>query len=362
MEKPKDNTLTFIDLFSGCGGLSIGFEIAGFTSLFACDFWKPANLTFKQNFPHCPLFERDVKELIDEKLKVYIGRVDVVAGGPPCQGFSFAGKQWVDDPRNRLFVEFIRIVSVVKPKYVVMENVPPILTLASGKFLREIVATYNKNGYQVKANVLNARYYGVPQERKRAIFLAWREELKEPNYPVPQALPYVTCKDALSDLESEEFVEEQEYHSQAQSEYQIWSRNGCRRLHNHVGSTISLLNHRRAAEIKQGGNEQDLPNWLKLKSRRINPKLKNISTGFRRLQANKAANTIIRASGLESQPLHYKFNRQLTVRELARLSSFPDKFVFLGSVRDQKGQIGNAVMPLMAYAIAKELRKVLYAN
>jgi len=359
----KDKTLTFIDLFSGCGGLSVGFEIAGFTSVFACDFWSPANLTFKHNFPTCPLFEGDVKELDEKKLNKFIGCIDVIVGGPPCQGFSFAGKQWVDDPRNRLFVEFIRIISLVKPKYVVMENVPPILTLASGKFARDIFAAYNQAGYKVKANILNARYYGVPQERRRAVFLAWRNELPEPQYPAPRTLPYVTCKDALSDLESEAFAEKQEYHYQAQTGYQTWLRGDSEGLFNHTGSTISLLNHRRAAEVKQGGNEQDLPDWLKLKSRRVNPKLKNISTGFRRLQANKAANTIIKASGLESQPLHYKFNRQLTVRELARLSSFPDKFVFLGSVRDQKGQIGNAVPPLLAYAIAKEIRKVInYAN
>lgn len=359
MAEPKNNTFTFIDLFSGCGGLSIGFELAGFISVFACDFWPPANLTFKHNFPHCPLYEGDVKAINQEKLSPYMGNTDVVVGGPPCQGFSAAGKQWINDPRNRLFVEFIKIISLVKPKYVVMENVPPILTLASGKFAREIFAAYNRAGYQVKANILNARYFGVPQERKRAVFLAWRDKLPEPNYPKPQTLPYITCKDALSDLEYEPFVVKQDYHYQAQTEYQIWSRGDSEGLYNHLGSTISLLNHRRAAEVKQGGNEQSLPNWLKLKSRRINPKLKNISTGFRRLQANKAANTIIKASGLESQPLHYKFNRQLTARELARLSSFPDKFVFLGTVRDQKGQIGNAVPPLLAYAIAKELKKVL---
>lgn len=359
----KDKTLTFIDLFSGCGGLSVGFEMAGFTSVFACDFWQPACLTFKHNFPNCPLFEGDVKEVDEKKLSRFIGKTDLVIGGPPCQGFSAAGKQWIEDPRNRLFVEFIRIISLVKPKYVVMENVPPILTLASGRFLREIITTYNKNGYQVKANILNARYYGVPQERRRAVFLAWRDGLPEPQYPTPQALPYVTNKDALSDLENESYADKQPYLSQAHSEYQKWARKGSGLLDNHVGTEISLLNQRRASEIKPGGNEQDLPSWLKLRSRRINPNLKKISTGFRRLQANKAANTIIKASGLESQPLHYRFNRQLTVRELARLSSFPDSFVFLGSTRDQKGQIGNAVPPLLAFAIAKETRKIInYAN
>lgn len=355
----KTNTLTSIDLFSGCGGLTVGFDMAGFTSVLACDFWEPANLTFKHNFPKCQLHEGDVKDLDEKRLHQYIGKVDVVIGGPPCQGFSAAGKQWIDDPRNRLFVEFIRIISLVKPKYVVMENVPPILTLASGRFLREIVATYNKHGYEVKANILNARYYGVPQERRRAIFLAWKKGFKEPQYPTPQVLPYVTAKDALSDLEAESYADKQPYRSQAHSEYQKWTRNPQGLLYNHVGTEISLLNQRRASEVKPGGNEQDLPSWLKLRSRRINPNLKKISTGYRRLQANKAANTIIKASGLESQPLHYRFNRQLTVRELARLSSFPDSFVFQGSTRDQKGQIGNAVPPLLAFAIAKEIKKVL---
>lgn len=355
----KNRKPTLIDLFAGCGGISAGFDMAGFESMFACDFWPPSCLTFKHNFPHRTHFEGDVKDLDEKKLSEFIGKVDVVAGGPPCQGFSFAGKQWVDDPRNRLFVEFIRIISIVKPKYVVMENVPPILTLASGRFLKEIIAEYNKNGYQVKANILNARYYGVPQERKRAVFLAWRDGLPEPDYPKPKALPYVTSKEAISDLERESFLEMQPYRSHAHSEYQKWARIRSRLLHNHVGTEISLLNCRRASEVKQGGSEKGLPNWLKLKSRRINPKLKNIATGFRRLQANKAANTIIKASGLESQPLHYKFNRQLTVRELARLSSFPDSFIFLGSTRDQKGQIGNAVPPLLAFAIAKEIKKVL---
>lgn len=361
MEKLKDTKPTFIDIFSGCGGLSLGFEMAGFKSILACDFWPPACLTFKNNFADCSLFEGDVKDLTYEKLTQHIGnqKIDVVVGGPPCQGFSTAGKQWINDPRNRLFVEYIRIISLVKPKYVVMENVPPILTLASGRFFKEIVATYNSNGYEVKANILNARYFGIPQERKRAVFLAWRKGLTEPQYPTPQVLPYVTCKDAISDLENEEFAERQLYSSHAQTEYQEWSRSDHRELLNHVGSDISLLNKRRASVVKQGGNELDLPDWLKLKSRRINPNLKHISTGFRRLEANKAAHTIIRASGLESQPLHYKFNRQLTVRELARLCSFPDSFIFYGSVVDQKGQIGNAVPPLLAFAIAKEIKKLL---
>jgi len=359
MAKSKNKQLTIIDLFSGCGGLSLGFEMTGFTSVLVCDFWKPANLTFKHNFPNCKLYEGDIKDLDKKKLSQYIGKADVVVGGPPCQGFSAAGKQWINDPRNRLFVEFIRVISLVKPKYVVMENVPPILTLASGRFLQEIVKTYKQIGYQVKANILNARYYGVPQERKRAIFLAWQKGLAEPEYPKPQALPYITCKQAISDLEEESYAQAQRYCSQAHTEYQKWVRTGSKLLCNHLETKISLLNRRRASEIKPGGNEQDLPNWLKLKSRRINPNLKNISTGYRRLQANKAANTIIKASGLESQPLHYRFNRQLTVRELARLSSFPDKFVFQGSLRDQKGQIGNAVPPLLAFAIAREIRKVL---
>lgn len=351
---------TFIDLFSGCGGMSLGFDMAGFKSVFACDFWQPACKTFKHNFPECFLYEDDIRDLTYEKLKKHVsGEVDVVVGGPPCQGFSAAGKQWIDDPRNSLFVEFIRIVSLVKPKYAVMENVEPILRLASGRFLRDIVDAYNQAGYQVKANILNARYFSVPQERKRAIFLAWRQDQPEPEYPTPQAIPYVTCKDAISDLENEKYAPRQEYASQADSEYQNMARNPQGLLHNHVATDISLLNQRRASEIKPGGNEQDLPNWLKLKSRRVNPKLKNIATGFRRLEANKAANTIIKASGLESQPLHYRFNRQLTVRELARLSSFPDGFDFQGSVRDQKGQIGNAVPPLLAQAIAKQIRKVL---
>jgi DNA (cytosine-5)-methyltransferase 1 len=358
MSKKKDKQPTIIDLFSGCGGLSLGFEMAGFKSILACDFWKPACLTFKNNFPGCQLFEKDIKDLNKTQLEG-IENIDVVTGGPPCQGFSTAGKQWLEDPRNRLFVEFLRIINLVRPKYVVMENVPPILTLASGRFLKEIIASFKKISYQVKANVINARYYGVPQERKRAIFLAWQIGLKEPQFPKPKPLPYVTCREAISDLENEEFSEKQKYHAQAQSEYQTWSRGDSRELFNHVGSTISLLNQRRAAEITQGANEAELPNWLKLKSRRTNPKLKNISTGFRRLEANKASPTIIRASGLQSQPLHYRFNRQLTVRELAKLCSFPDSFVFYGNIRDQKGQIGNAVPPLLASAIAKEIKKVL---
>ncbi len=136
MKKLKDTKPTFIDLFSGCGGLSLGFEMAGLKSVLACDFWKSACLTFKNNFPDCPLFEGDVKDLTKKKLTELIGKedIDVVVGDPPCQGFSTAGKQWIDDPRNRVFVEFTRIISLVEPKYVVMENVPPILTLASGRF------------------------------------------------------------------------------------------------------------------------------------------------------------------------------------------------------------------------------------
>lgn len=358
MTKTKAYKPTVIDLFSGCGGLSLGFEMAGFKTVLACDFWPPACLTFKKNFPDCYLLEKDIRRLTKSFLEEKIKKADLVIGGPPCQGFSIAGKQWLGDPRNMLFMHFLRVVYTIKPKFLVLENVPPILTLANGRFFKEIVTAFKCLDYQMKANILNSRFYGVPQERKRAIFLGWQKGLKEPKFPEPKALPYVTCKEAISDLENEEFSNRQKYHAQAQSEYQIWSRGDSRKLFNHLGSTISLLNQRRAAEVKQGQNEAKLPGWLKLKSRRINPKLKNISTGFRRLEVNKASPTIIRASGLQSQPLHYRFNRQLTVRELARLCSFPDSFIFYGNIRNQKGQIGNAVPPLLALAIAKEIKKV----
>lgn len=341
-----------IDLFSGCGGLSLGFEMAGFKTVFACDFWRPACLTLKENFPACEVFEGDIKKVRGEDLKKKFGGIDAVIGGPPCQGFSIAGKRLIDDPRNRLFLEFLRIVRTVAPKYAVVENVPPILTVAQGSFKDEIFEAFGKIGYKVKARVLDSRYYGVPQERKRAIFLAHRRDVPEPAFPEPKVLPYVTCQQALSDLEDLEMKLKQKYKSPPRSDYQKWARSSSEFAYNHVGTELSTLNKRRSAEIRSGGNEKDLPSWLKLPSRRRNPKLKNITTGFRRLLPNKPAHTIIKASGLGSQPLHYKFNRQLTVRELARLHSFPDSFVFLGSTRDQKGQVGNSVPPLLSKALA----------
>ena len=213
--------LNIIDLFCGCGGFSLGFERAGFNILLGIDIWKDALLTFSHNHKHSRTLQADLStldpkdtlRLLDNK------RIDVIIGGPPCQGFSVAGKRIVDDNRNKLYKRFVEFVDHFKPKAFVLENVPNILSIGNGIIRDSIVSDFSAIGYQVEYKIMTASDYGVPQNRRRAIFVGFRNGHKF-SFPLPYETPKITAKDALSDLPECGVTDGDEYPKECDSEYQ----------------------------------------------------------------------------------------------------------------------------------------------
>lgn len=345
--------MTVIDLFSGVGGLSQGFVLEGFDIRYAVESDKSIAEAYKLNHPTTEVISEDIckvnlKELNSED-------VTVIIGGPPCQGFSQKGKRLsINDERNFLFREFIRFVDFFKPKYFLMENVPNITTTSSGLFREEIIKEFSKLGYSIDCQVLNAVYFGIPQERKRAFFLGKRGnsllELPLEN----KLLKKTTIKDAIYDLpfiESGKGEEISEYDKEMSSDYQKLMRKNSKKLFNHKATNHSKLALERLSMIPKGKGKEVLPSHHKTKS--------IFSGTWTRLKEDGQAATITTrfdtpSSGLFTHPI---LNRCLTVREAARIQSFSDDFIFYGAKTSQMKQVGNAVPPLLSKEIAKLIKK-----
>jgi len=332
---------SFIDLFSGAGGLLRGFMDAGFTPTFSVEMWEPAIKTHEGNYPDVPLIKKDIRTITNSEIKQFNGAVDVVIGGPPCQGFSTIGKRLVKDPRNELVFEFIRFVEVIKPKVFLMENVKGLLSSDGGKIKRAIENEFNNIGYNVISSVLCAADYGVPQLRNRVFFLGVRNDLNiDPTFPMPivKKDEYKTVGDAINDL--------------------VGMENS---IPNHVPMKHNKTVTARISCIKEGeGIPKDgLPEELAHGSRSDykDNKIKNFSHVYKRLHRNKPSTTMV--PGHNAFPLHPTENRSLTVREAARIQTFPDDVVFYGTRQDQCIQVGNAVPVKLAYELAKHIMKIL---
>jgi len=366
--------MNVIDLFCGAGGLSLGFEMAGFNILAGVDIEPNFLKTFTFSHTNSLGIQEDISQvdligLLKEK-DIDFRDIDLVIGGPPCQGFSTVGDRMINDPRNKLVNEFVRIISDIKPKIFVMENVSGLTSMKNGlgQLVKdELIELFNENGYNVESKVLLAADYGVPQLRKR-IFFVGIDKNYEYNFKFPKPIfypkgtlfsgkdnTYRTVKDAISDLpmiKSNEVSDN--YETEPQNEYQENLRNGSNKLKNHKAPNHSELVLERIRNIPQGGNHGDLPEHLKLK--RGYPNI------YGKLHENRPADTITGNCGCASAPgrfLHPKAERVLTVREASRLQSFPDYVEFFGSNSEQYKQVGNAVPPLMAKSIAEELIKAL---
>ena len=339
-----------IDLFCGCGGLSLGFEKAGYNVLLGIDMWKDALETFKYNHKNSDVLCADLSSLSPEKVEEIIDRqsVDVIIGGPPCQGFSIAGKRIVEDDRNKLYKSFVRMVSYFKPKAFVMENVPNILSIGGGIVKEAIIKDFEELGYTVVNKVLLASDYGVPQNRRRAIFVGMLDG-KTFDYPEPSTQKPVTSWEAISDLPEESIAEGGPYTSEPQSEYQKLMRCNSKGVFNHEVTIHSEQTKEIIAMVPDGGNYKDLP--LNLQQTR------KVHIAWTRLNSKRPSITIDTG---HRHHFHYSFNRIPTVRESARIQSFPDDFVFLCSKTSQFKQVGNAVPPLMAKAISEQLIKQLW--
>lgn len=337
-----------LDLFCGCGGLSLGFEMAGFDVVLAIDNWEDALVTYRQNHRHSIALNGDLMTLDPRDVEKEYGlhNISVIIGGPPCQGFSVAGKRIIDDDRNKLYKSFVRFVEHFKPKAFVMENVPNILSIGGGAIKDAIVKDFSELGYKVVYRVLTASDYGVPQNRRRAIFVGLRD--KTFDYPIPNAKEKVTTEEALSDLPENSVTDGEAYPIPASSDYQKMMRMHTDKLYNHQITIHTPETQRIIAMVPDGGNYKNLPEELW--------SLRKVHIAWTRMDSKKPCFTIDTG---HFHHFHYKFNRVPTVRESARIQSFPDSFIFIGGKGSQLRQVGNAVPPLMAKAIAEQLKKQL---
>lgn len=336
---------TVLDLFCGCGGLSLGFEQAGFDVLAGIDVWKDALVTYQANHTNSKAIQADLMTLQPEEVSKTIGTksVDVIIGGPPCQGFSIAGKRIIDDERNKLYKSFVRMVEYFKPKAFVMENVPNILTMGEGIIREAIINDFTSLDYNVCYDILLASNYGVPQNRRRAVFVGLLNGGKF-EFPKPNESNKVTSSQALSDLPESSIADGSPYPYAPQSEYQKEIRKNSICIYNHEATVHSEQTQKIIAMVPDGGNYKNLPEELQ--------STRKVHIAWTRLNSQRPSITIDTG---HRHHFHYKYNRIPTVRESARIQSFPDDFVFMCSRTSQYKQVGNAVPPMMANAIAKSL-------
>lgn len=336
-----------IDLFCGIGGFSYGFDMTKkFDVVLGADIWNVALNTFKENHNGTKLIEKDLTKLDDCFWEEYINKIDVIIAGPPCQGFSMNGQRKKDDKRNSLFEEVVKVTKIIKPKVVVIENVVGLLSMTTvdGKDIKELIKEeFEKLNYKVKYKILNAADYGVPQQRKRVIFLITQEGI-EINYPKEKLKPeeYITVRDAIGNVDPNG-----DYYLKPNCDFQRLM-SGRKDICNHVRRKSNALVTKRMSYIPQGGNWQNIPKELGTGGG-------TYSNAYRRLDLSKPSITIKHAA--KAMIIHPTENRILTVRECARLQSFDDNFVLTGNGSDQHQQLANAVPPLLGKAIAEEVYK-----
>jgi DNA (cytosine-5)-methyltransferase 1 len=317
-----ENSPSVVDLFSGAGGLTWGFVENNYNILFGIEHDKDAAKTYSANYSH-PMLNEDITKLDPAKLVAEYGKCDVIIGGPPCQGFSMAGKRDNKDPRNSLFMNYLHFVKEFQPKYFILENVPGILTMktSTNQFVKDIITREVASlGYSLKYSKLYAPDFGVPQKRRRVIFLGWKNDQVEPEFPAPthQKDAYVSCGSIL--LPREE-VDEKYYHSQKM-----------------ITGFYNRL--RKNKEAKRGFGAQFI---------KEDEPCYTLSARYYK----DGCDALVRYSDTEI--------RKLTEKEAARVQTFPDSFVFpVSSVQTYK-QIGNAVPCRLGSAIASCLLKFLHS-
>ena len=340
-----------IDLFCGAGGLSYGFEKAGVNILLGIDNDAMALKVFEKNHKNAKSICGDITQLHYNDIKELIGdtTIDLIIGGPPCQGMSLSGPRKFDDPRNKLYLSYIRFVQEIKPKAFVIENVPGLVSLFKGQIKDSIIERLTKLGYKVEYRILCAADYGVPQSRKRVVFVGLKKEFFD--FDRIKEEDMVTCEMALSDLPPliDSLGEDPaEYETLPQNEYQKLMRKNSVQVHNHIAAAHSEKVRNIIALVPDGGNYKDLPDEYR--------NTRNFHVAWTRFRSDKPAPTIDTG---HRHHFHYKYNRVPTVRECARLQSFPDDFIFEGNKTQQFRQVGNAVPPIMAKAIAEALLEYL---
>lgn len=365
MGKPKT-----VDLFCGCGGISCGMERAGFDVIAGFDTEGVFLQSFSVNFPNAKAILRDLSTTALDDLLDLIGmkqgELDLLTGGPPCQGFSKnvpRKNRYFEDPKNKLVVAFLKVAEKMRPRFVLMENVAEMKNGFDQTYTTLIVEQLESYGYTVKYGVLYAPNFGVPQRRRRAFFLASRDS-ESFAFPCPTHFDnsgspnlfennsYVTVWDAIGDLPPLQHGEGDDPTSYSQEPFhgfQEWARSGSERLHNHVARHLQPAQYERLSSIGPGQGMKDLPEALRPKS--------GYSGAYGRLTKEMLAPTITRwvfhpGSGRFGHPVT---PRVITIREAARLQAFPDTFRFVGTYIQQSHQVGNAVPPLLSESIGRTL-------
>lgn len=309
---------TVISTFAGCGGSSLGYELAGFKELLAVEWDDNAVETFKLNFPKVPVYYGDIAKLTGKECMklagIKKGELDVLDGSPPCQGFSTAGKRKFDDPRNSLFKEYARFLNELQPKVFVMENVTGMVKGCMKQAYLAIIKTLRECGYKAKGEVLNAMYFNVPQSRQRVIIIGVRKDLGiEPSHPKPQGKP-ITVREAINGVLNITYNR-----PLAKVATAIWSK------------------------TKPGENGTVLRPGYYMNTVKVHP--------------DKPAPTIPKVCSGTGCTLHWSEPRTLTIEEVKRVASYPDKFIFKGHFVDQWARIGNSVPPNLMRAIAEHIKK-----
>lgn len=352
-----------LDLFSGAGGFSCGLDmLSDFHTVVALDFEKSAIETFKKNFPDAKCICGNICETNIKKEVVKYAqkkRVNMIIGGPPCQGFSLKGKNLgLDDPRNFLFLEYWDLVNQIRPSLFVIENVKNLIADCGGFFIKQIYEKFEKLGYTLNHGILKASDFGVPQNRERAIIIGYKG-IKKISLPTRNVKNEITVREAISDLaylNSGEGEDCSEYKNPAVTEYQKRLRKGSKKLHNHKATNHSDIALKKLRMIPPEGDKTSMPSELYGRQQ--------FATTWARLQWDKPSPTIdtrfdTPSNGRNSHPI---LDRSITPREAARIQSFPDKFVFYGKKCAICKQIGNAVPPLLAKALGEHLIKELENN
>ena len=400
--------INFVDLFGVPGGLSLGFKMSGMNPVGTIDNFHDGLDTFSFNFPEVAeknIVEADASkpyalELFRKKTGLKKGEVDVIAGGPPCQGFSVTGRikiaslvkngersgrskdpRFIDDPRNYLYKMFVKFVKYYRPKIFVMENVPGMISYKNGSVVEQVMEDFKKIGYKkIKWNILNAADYGTPQKRKRIFFVGsintkinfnWPKKTHEEytgNGKKSNLKKYVSIHDAICDLPrisiSRRSTKEEDNplpYGKPVTDFQMWARkksNGI--INKHITRWHRPIDLKIFSMMKQGDYWEDIPIRMRKK---IGYSNKSFMDKWKRLSYNKPSWTIVAHLHKDGYMfIHPSQQRTISVREAARLQSFPDYFVFAGFKTSQFKQVGNAVPPLLARAVGKEIKKAILST
>lgn len=387
MGRKQKHQLTCIDLFAGAGGLSQGLRDAGFTSLYANEVVPQYAQTFARNHEGTLVDARDIRTVDPRKVRLQLGlqrgELTLVAGGPPCQGFSInAPLRSDEDHRNHLFRDFLRFVDEFLPRAVLIENVPGLVSFAGGATLEAILTSLEDLGYSADVRILYAPHFGVPQTRWRTIVIGRRDggeplaAFPEPAHEAPTRINFTstlggrnivklpttrnlrihtTVRDALDDLpvlhNGESGAPSKAYRCDPQNLYQIELRAGCTQVNNHEAARLSPINLQRMQHIPPGGNWTDIPRHL-LPEGMKRAHTSDHTKRYGRAHPDNLSSTILtKCDPHWGAYFHYNQDRIFTVREAGRIQSFPDRFVFTGSRVAQYEQVGNAVPPMLARAI-----------